>query len=112
MTYLAPVKASFVLVINSTCATAAILESASPLKPRLFTLIRSIADFILLVEWRRNANGSSFSSIPLPLSVILIKDIPPSFISTVIAVAPASIEFSTNSLTTDEGLSITSPAAI
>ena len=50
MTYLAPVKASFVLVISSTCATAAILESASPLKPRLFTLIRSIADFILLVE--------------------------------------------------------------
>ena len=34
------------------------------------------------------------------------------FISTFIFVAPASIEFSTNSFTTDAGLSITSPAAI
>ena len=37
---------------------------------------------------------------------------PPFFISTFIFVAPASIEFSTNSFTTDAGLSITSPAAI
>jgi hypothetical protein len=50
--------------------------------------------------------------IPLPLSVTLINEIPPSFISTVIAVAPASIAFSTSSLTTEEGLSTTSPAAI
>ena len=37
---------------------------------------------------------------------------PPFFISTFIFVAPASIEFSTNSFTTDAGFSITSPAAI
>ena len=42
----------------------------------------------------------------------LIKDIPPSLISIVTAVAPASIAFSTSSFTTDDGLSITSPAAI
>ena len=48
----------------------------------------------------------------LPLSVIFIYDIPPFFISTVILLAPASIEFSTISFTTDAGLSITSPAAI
>ena len=32
---------------------------------------------ILLVEWRKNAIGISSFEIPLPLSVILIKDIPP-----------------------------------
>ena len=42
----------------------------------------------------------------------LIKDIPPSLISIVTAVASASIAFSTSSFTTDDGLSITSPAAI
>ena len=42
----------------------------------------------------------------------LIKDIPPSLISIVTAVAQASIAFSTSSFTTDDGLSITSPAAI
>ena len=42
----------------------------------------------------------------------LIKDIPPSLISIVTAVAPASIAFSTSSFTTEDGLSITSPAAI
>ena len=44
--------------------------------------------------------------------MILISSNPPSFNSTVIFLALASIEFSTNSLTTLAGLSITSPAAI
>ena len=39
-------------------------------------------------------------------------DLPPSFISTTIESAPASIEFSTNSLTTEIGPVTTSPAAI
>jgi len=99
-------------VISSTCDTAAILESASPLNPRDETFIKSSIDLILLVEWRKNAIGISSFEIPLPLSVILIKDIPPSLISIVTAVVPASIAFSTSSFTTDDGLSITSPAAI
>ena len=41
-----------------------------------------------------------------------IKSNPPRSTSTVIIPAPASIEFSTNSLTTCAGLSTTSPAAI
>ena len=101
-----------VFVISSTCDTAAILASASPLKPRDETAIRSSIDLILLVACLLNAISISFLLIPLPLSVTLINEIPPSFISTVIAVAPASIAFSTSSLTTEEGLSTTSPAAI
>ena len=48
----------------------------------------------------------------MPLSVILMYDIPPFLISIVILFAPASIEFSINSFTTEAGLSLTSPAAI
>ena len=51
-------------------------------------------------------------SIPQPLSVTRIMVIPPSRISTVMAVEPASMEFSTSSLTTLSGRSMTSPAAI
>jgi hypothetical protein len=47
-----------------------------------------------------------------PLSVMRISVVPPSLISTVIAVAPASIAFSTSSFTTELGRSTTSPAAI
>ncbi len=54
----------------------------------------------------------SFLSIQIQLSVIIISSIQPSFISTLILVAQASIEFSTNSFTTEKGLSTTSPAAI
>lgn len=50
--------------------------------------------------------------MPFPLSVILMDLVPPSSISTEIRVAPASMEFSSNSLTIEEGLSTTSPAAI
>ena len=48
--YRVPVRASAVLVINSTLATAAMLESASPLNPSECTHIRSSALRILLVE--------------------------------------------------------------
>ena len=66
----------------------------------------------MLVACLSKAISRSSCIIPFPLSVTLIYEIPPFLISTVIAVAPASIEFSITSFTTDAGLSITSPAAI
>ena len=36
---------------------------------------------ILLVAWRKNARGTWLASIPSPLSVIRIKEVPPSRIS-------------------------------
>jgi hypothetical protein len=89
-----------------------IAASASPLKPRVIMLSRSAAFDILLVAWRFSATGRSSRAIPHPLSVTRIKVIPPCFISTIISLAPASIEFSTSSLTADAGRSTTSPAAI
>ena len=107
-----PVKESLVLVITSTLATAAMLDKASPRNPRLEMRIRSSAFWILLVACRRKAMRSCSFSIPRPLSVTRINSIPPSLISTVMAVAPASTAFSTSSFTTLDGRSTTSPAAI
>ncbi len=107
-----PSRDSFVLVIISTFATAAILDRASPLKPRLEILDRSDMFLILLVACLTNALSTCVLSMPQPLSVMRIMEIPPSLISTVTESAPASIEFSTNSFTTLEGRSTTSPAAI
>ena len=112
ITYRIPVKLSAVFVTSSICETAAMLERASPRKPKEETFIKPSMDLILLVEWRKNASLISSGAIPLPLSVMRIKEIPPSLISMVMAVAPASIAFSTSSFTTEEGRSITSPAAI
>src|SRR5450830_1410796 len=50
--------------------------------------------------------------MPRPLSVIAMRLTPPSSSRTVICVPPASSAFSSNSLTTAEGRSTTSPAAI
>ena len=110
--YRQPVRLSPVFVISSTWETAVMLDKASPLNPREETVRRSSADRILLVEWRRNASGSSSRFIPQPLSVMRIKPIPPSRISAVMAVAPASMAFSISSFTTEAGRSTTSPAAI
>ena len=98
--------------MHSSIVTAAILDKASPLKPRDVALKRSSTELILLVACLKNAFFTSSFSIPIPLSVILIRDVPPSFISTVMALDLASMEFSIISLTIEEGLSITSPAAI
>ena len=111
-TILYPMSCSFVLDVNSTFAIAAILANASPLNPIDVTVSKSSADLILLVACLSNAISKSSWAIPFPSSVIFIYDIPPFFISTVILVAPASIEFSIISFITDAGLSITSPAAI
>ena len=50
--------------------------------------------------------------MPLPSSVTWMSLRPPSCTCTVMRVAPASIEFSINSLTTEAGRSTTSPAAM
>lgn len=60
----------------------------------------------------QKCQGTWSLSIPPPLSVIRIIFLPPSVISTVTAVAPASIAFSTSSFTMEDGRSTTSPAAI
>ena len=101
-----------VFVSSSTWDTAAMLDRASPRKPKEPMVRRSSAVRILLVEWRRKAMEISSFSMPDPLSVMRISVVPPSCISTVIAEAPASIAFSTSSFTTEEGRSTTSPAAI
>lgn len=67
---------------------------------------------ILLVECRRKARCTSSCGMPQPLSVIRMKEIPPSLISIFTEVDPASIAFSTSSFTIEAGRSITSPAAI
>ena len=56
--------------------------------------------------------GKSSGPMPQPSSLTRIKVLPPCAISTVIRRAPASIAFSTNSLTAEAGRSTTSPAAI
>jgi len=50
--------------------------------------------------------------MPQPSSVTWINPRPPASSATSIRVAPASIAFSTSSLTTDAGRSTTSPAAM
>ncbi len=111
-TTLYPMSCSCVLDTISTLAIAAILAKASPLNPIEVTVSKSSALLILLVACLSKAISISSCAIPFPLSLTLIYEIPPFLISTVILVAPASIEFSTISFITDAGLSITSPAAI
>ena len=66
---------------------------------------------ILLVACFEKASSMSSGCIPAPLSATL-KERQSLLTSISILVAPASIEFSTSSFTTEAGLSITSPAAI
>ncbi len=92
--------------------TDAMLGSASPRKPNDAMRARSSSEAILLVACRSRASTASASSIPEPSSVTRIRATPPSSMSTRTRVAPASIAFSTSSLTTLAGRSTTSPAAI
>ena len=107
-----PVRLSRVLVIISTWETAAIEDRASPRKPSVVRLCRSLSVRILLVAWRVKAAGICSAGMPDPLSVTRIREMPPSRISILMAVAPASMAFSISSLATLRGLSTTSPAAI
>ena len=95
-----------------TWATAPMLGSASPLNPSVAIAPRSDGSASLLVANRSKASSASPREMPTPLSTTLIRSTPPPRTSTEISVAPASSEFSTNSLTTDAGRSVTSPAAI
>ena len=92
--------------------TDAILANASPLKPSVLIESRSFTVLILLVACGKIALDKSSFSIPEPLSIISINEIPPFSILISILVAFASIAFSTNSLTTENGRSTTSPAEI
>ena len=107
-----PNSAASVLEMMRRSETDAIAASASPRKPSVRMPSKSSALRILLVAWRRMAVGMSSGSMPQPLSVTRIKVTPPFWISTVMRVAPASMEFSISSLMTDAGRSTTSPAAI
>src|SRR5947207_3603478 len=96
----------------STRATAAMLASASPRNPRVRIVRRSSSERILLVACRKNASGRSTGAIPSPSSTTSIRPCPAASILTWIRDAPASIAFSTSSLTTAAGRSTTSPAAM
>ena len=109
---IAPLSAPLWREIILISETDAIAASASPRNPSVRMPSRSSAVRILLVACRRIATGRSSGSIPHPLSATRIYVTPPFCISTVIAVAPESIEFSSSSLMTEDGLSTTSPAAI
>ena len=99
-------------LVSVTCATAAMLASASPRKPMLATRCRSSSEAILLVAWRISANGSCSAAMPPPLSRTRSSFTPPPSSCTAISVAPASRLFSSNSFKAEAGRSITSPAAI
>ena len=111
-TSLVPWLAPSTAVNRVKTLTDAIEGRASPRKPRVRIRKRSAWFLILLVAWRRRANSTSSWAIPWPLSVIWIFLSPASSISTIIWLEPASMAFSTSSLTTLAGRSITSPAAI
>ena len=88
------------------------LGKASPLKPILIKVFKSSMLTILEVVCESNTEDIFSSGMPMPSSDTSINSIPPFLIFTVIFVACASMELSISSLTTDDGLSTTSPAAI
>ena len=92
--------------------TLPMLASASPRKPIVLTAASSASSRTLLVACCANASGNSSAGMPPPSSTTRISALPPSSISTAMRLAPASIAFSTSSLTTLAGRSITSPAAM
>ena len=107
-----PASAAAGLVARETRETAAMLGSASPRNPRVGMASSRSGESSLLVAWRSKASVTSSAAMPAPSSVTRICSMPPPLISTIMREAPASREFSTNSLTTDTGRSTTSPAAI
>ena len=100
------------IVRRSTCAIAAMDARASPRNPIVCSCSRSLAAVILDVACRSNAMRASSADIPHPLSTTCTSVRPASFRIISTFVAPASMEFSTSSFTTDAGRCITSPAAI
>ena len=90
--------------------TAPIDGSASPRKPSVRMSSMVLASFD--VQWRETASSNSCAGIPLPSSVTRIRESPPPAVAISMRLAPASTAFSSSSLTTLAGRSITSPAAI
>ncbi len=107
-----PTGSSAAREMTSTSAAAAIDGSASPRKPSVCTCPRSAAFSILLVAWRSKASSRSPGGMPRPSSVTRMRVTPPSSVSTVTRVLPASMALSRSSRTTETGRSITSPAAM
>src|SRR5690606_12752976 len=85
--------------------------SASPRKPSV-RMSRRSSPLSLEVACRSTESTRSAGSMPTPSSVTRMSDTPPPEVTTSISRAPASMAFSTSSLTTLAGRSITSPAAI
>ena len=73
---------------------------------------RSPGSRSLLVAWASKAIARSSGPMPAPSSLTRTSWMPPSSRSMRTWLAPASSAFSTSSLTTDAGRSMTSPAAI
>ena len=102
-------RAALVRLRRETLAMAA---RASPRKPMVATRSRSSSVVIFDVAWRVSARPSCPCSMPQPLSLMRIRRMPPSSRSMRMRVLPASMAFSRSSLSTEEGRSTTSPAAI
>ncbi|MNL26382.1 hypothetical protein D3C87_1479050 [compost metagenome] len=98
-------------VVQVTFEIEAIEGRASPRKPMVVSFHRSSASWILLVAKRSKASTASSGGMPRPSST-MVRERPPSEAITWIRDAPASMAFSTSSLTTELGRSTTSPAAI
>ena len=107
-----PTSSSFRRVCRMNRETEEMDGIASPLNPNDLICPTSASVEILLVAWASKHMMASSRSMPQPLSVTCMSRWPPCSAATRIRVAPASMEFSTSSLTTDAGRSTTSPAAI
>ncbi len=108
----APATAPRVHVVSRSSDTAAMLASASPRKPSVPTPAMSPATAIFEVAWRSTASSRSSSAMPDPSSTTAMRTSPPPSMAISTRPAPASSAFSTSSLTTDAGRSMTSPAAM
>ena len=106
-----PARAPCSRVARRKRETLAMLGSASPRNPKVITLARSSLLFSLLVAWRSSESRASSRDMPQPSSITLINAAPPRSASTSTRFAPASRLFSTSSLITEAGRSMTSPAA-
>src|SRR5690349_9232514 len=91
--------------------TAPIDGRASPRNPSA-AIRNKLSSGSFDVQWRSTARASSSGVMPAPLSATAISAWPPSRNVTSMREAPASIAFSTNSLTAAAGRSMTSPAAM
>ncbi len=112
MVILVPILFPFLHVVILSLDIDAIEGSASPRNPEVLTFCKSSNERIFEVECFLKANTASSWSIPSPSSRTMTRAVPPSSTLIQMFFALASNAFSTSSLTTEAGLSITSPAAI